>query len=114
MALTSKPWSILAKWVLSIPPLVATVYLGTFLLFRNDDTLMILVDLLFEFQIWIEISFAIQLVILIVRVWQFDNIKNSLRWYWMILFIFLYLPSSLFYIWSKDDELVELDQIKDD
>ncbi len=109
----TQPWSLWMKLVLSIPTIVATLSILIFLLLDRDIFWQILAWAS-RYNIWLEIIFGFQFIYLIVRVWQFDRVSNKLKWYWMVLFTFLYPPSSLFYIWSKDDELVELNLIAED
>ena len=49
---------------------------------------------------------TIQLLLLLIRLWQFENLNKSTKWEWTKALLFFNVISSLIYIWEKDEEFM--------
>lgn len=95
----------LTKFLLTIPSIVAILYLLTFF---SVDFFQWVTQHLISYKYldrFVNVIMMIQLVYLIYRIWQYKNINKDNKALWTVLILMFNFIACLLYIWKKDDEL---------
>lgn len=98
---------ILAKVLLTVPSIIAIIYLYTFIsvdFFKWVSNNIIQ----FEFQALMVYALTIpQIVYLIYRLWNMKGVGRKEKSNWTVLLIIFNSFAALFYIWKKDSVFVD-------
>ena len=94
----------LSKILLSIPPVLGLFFVITFSFPQEFRWLTPTMDVYCAQIIILQSLTIIQLIILIKKVWSFDNIDKSKKKNWTWILILFNSIASLIFIWKKIDE----------
>ena len=97
----------LTKILLTIPSIVGAIYMITFL---NIDFFKWITNNVVRFEYQTPILYGLTLLqsgYLIYRLWNYKNITKKVKTEWTWLLIIGNFITSLFFIWKKDNELIQ-------
>ena len=97
------------KILLSIPSLFGLFYMVTYV-YPSSFKWIYQLEQDYSIDSIQKVLTFVPVIILIVRIWKFKNVKKDVKYTWTWLLFFFNLITAVIYVWFFDDKLVEINK----